>query len=634
MENILKLKFCVWGTGRYGNVFLKKMEEYASVYLDVFNQDIMDHILYFVDSSVEKQKLKLCGKAIVSPDLFLDDTKKFCVIAISSRKEVFDRLGQQGFRMGTDYVPYERFLQEFKQEILRQREYILEKYGLDLSQKKEDEFKDLLETVKESFQKLLRDGTNPDRILKYIIFSLVVDKWNRSPDKAGDFAQIREYFDDSFIVAAYAWYFEFHIHDISECFHAGTVMDLPQQRTMPAIGIMVRDYFGGGIEKTVSLLIPLFAKNGHRVVLITDSYMPEREYDLPHGVERHVMSNKMGDNKEERLEELKRCVEEHKIDIMCFHSGYMEVATFYEMWYLKLSGIPVLMELHSAFFPIIMTKKEVSRYYPDMYRMADRIIVLSNTDRVFWESLGCRCKYIPNPLEVHDGKIKYCYNGKGTKTIVWVGRLVQNPKRVLDIIPIMQRVAEKIPDAKLKVVGLATEPLIYRSLTERIAEYQLGNNIELCGYSKDIRSVYQDADAVLMTSESESFCNIITESKLNGKPIVMYELPWLELLKDGRGFIAVKQKDTAAAADAIVTILSDDEVRKKLSDDSHESIQPFIMHDVYRDWKTVFDEIFGLRAEKADGESGENESSGFAASSIFSIIEKKLMSAIYEDTNG
>ena len=622
MESILNIKLCIWGTGRYGNLFLKKMEEYSSVYEYVFNQNIMENILYFIDSSIEKQKMKWYDKSIVSPDEFFRDAKKFCVVAISDRKGIFAKLEQHGYRNGMDYLSYERFLQEYKQEILKQRKVIFKKYGLESLDKNKNFFCELLKNVKESFQKLPEKGVKPDNILKYLIFSLVIDQWETSLDKINDFMEIRKNFDDSFIVAAYAWYFEININRISECFYRGMTMNFRRCGSKQTIGIIVRDYFGGGIEKTVSLLILLYAKNGHKVVLLTDSYMPDKEYGLPQGVERHVMFNKAGEKREERLEELKQYVEEDNIDIMCFHSGYMEIDTFYEMWYLKLCGIPVLMELHSAFFPIITTKKEVSRFYPDMYKMANQIIVLSNTDRVFWENLGCPCKYIPNPIEDNYKTIKYTYNRSSTKTIVWVGRLVQNPKRVLDIIPIMKKVAEKIPNVKLKVVGLETEPIIYHSLVKLIEEYQLGKNIELCGYSKDIRSIYKNVDVLLMTSESESFCNIILESKLNSVPIVMYELPWLELLKNGKGYIAVKPKDTIAAADAIISILSDDVLREKMSLDSYKSMKPFIDHDVYQDWKRVFDNIINKRLEIALGES---------EISSFSIIEKKLISAIYED---
>ena len=619
MKNILNLKFCVWGTGRYGNTFLSQLKEYSYICRQVFGHDIIDNIEYFVDSSIEKQQLNFYNKSIISPSTFFCRNKKFCVIAVSDRKNIFDVLDRNQFKKNVDYVSYEIFINEIKKEILRQRKFIFVKYNLTFPRDDGMHFCDLLNTIKESFDQLIKDGNENDNTLKYIIFSLVIEQWRDSNDKVNDFDKMREHFDDKLIVAAYAWYFEINISEISECFSNHIIVDLSHHVSKQTIGIVVRNYFGGGIEKTVSLLISIYAQHGHKVVLITDSCVPDKEYGLPLSAIRYIMSNVAGNNKEKRLEELEKCVTENKIDIMCFHSGYTEIATFYEMWYLKLLHIPVLMEVHSAFFPIITTKKEISQYYPDMYKMADQLIVLSNIDKIFWESLSCQCKYIQNPIEENYIQTEYIYNSRDTKTIVWIGRLVQNPKRILDVVPIMEKVIRKIPEARLKIVGLATEPLTYQLLIHLISEKRLEENIELCGYKQDISMVYKDADVVLMTSESESFCNVIMESKLSGKPIVMYEMPWLELLKDGRGYIAVRQKDTEAAANSIVNILSDDEMRKNMSIDAYESIKPFIKHNVYQAWKDVFNDITTYRNKTV------------ITTTDFSIIIKKMFSVIYED---
>ena len=57
--------------------------------------------------------------------------------------------------------------------------------------------------------------------------------------------------------------------------------------------MLIYDYYGGGIEKVVSLLIPMFIKHGHKVVLITDSIEKDKEFDIPKGSIRYVMNNKM-----------------------------------------------------------------------------------------------------------------------------------------------------------------------------------------------------------------------------------------------------------------------------------------------------------------------------------------------------
>ena len=77
--------------------------------------------------------------------------------------------------------------------------------------------------------------------------------------------------------------------------------------------------------------------------------------------------------------------------------------------------------------------------------------------------------------------------------------------------------------------------------------------------------------------------------------MVCYELPYLELLRDGRGYINVAQNDAARAAAAIVEILTDDQLRARLSKDARESIEPFLNYNFADAWKQVFDDVIRNR---------------------------------------
>ena len=74
---------------------------------------------------------------------------------------------------------------------------------------------------------------------------------------------------------------------------------------------------------------------------------------------------------------------------------------------------------------------------------------------------GCRCTYIPNPVDKKLELLEPEKIRKNADTIVWVGRIVQNPKCVLDTVPIIRRVKEKIPNVKLYIVGNADQGRIY-----------------------------------------------------------------------------------------------------------------------------------------------------------------------------
>lgn len=610
IKDICVSEFCIWGTGKYGKLLIKKLNEYSNIFKKNFGIELDNYFKYCVDSDKERQKELFYDKKVESPSYFFNDNINICVVAALSRSEIYKILDTNGKIRNINYFASEDFIELLKKQILNKREDILEQNSLDYLLKING-FEDKLKNIQQLFKP---EKNNFDIIEKYLIFSLAIDYWHESRQKQYIFQIIQKYFDDQFIVAAFAWYYGNNIKNIADCFAGKPINSLKKEN--PTIGIVIYNYYGGGIEKVVSLLIPMYLQHGHKVVLITDSYEPDKEYDIPFETVRYVMNNKMESDLQLRGNELKECVDRYKIDIVCFHSGYTYLSTFYDMWILRLHNIPVIMEIHSFFLPIITEKKEVSKYYHYMYKMADRVIVLSQTDKVFWNNLGCKCVYIQNPIENVINEVvrisdEISYN------ITWIGRLVQLPKRVLDVVPIMKRVLEKLPCAKLNLVGLATNQRIYNELTKAIKDNSLESAIKVVGYKTDLSEIYKNSDVVLMTSESESFCNVIMESKMHGIPLVMYELPWLELLKDGRGYIAVAQRDTVAAAEALIQVLTNKCLMKKLSEEARESIKEFTSHDVYSDWRNIFNDIYSdITQEKNFSENA--------------IIERKLLDEIYK----
>ena len=103
---------------------------------------------------------------------------------------------------------------------------------------------------------------------------------------------------------------------------------------------------------------------------------------------------------------------------------------------------------------------------------------------------------------------------------------------------------------------------------------------------------------MLMTSRREGFPLVLSESKLFGLPTVMYELPYLEQVQDGKGVIAVSQGDIKAAGIALVKLLKNSDLRKQMSIEAKESLRKFVEYDVGEAWKKVFDDIAEPDLEK------------------------------------
>jgi hypothetical protein len=162
----------------------------------------------------------------------------------------------------------------------------------------------------------------------------------------------------------------------------------------------------------------------------------------------------------------------------------------------------------------------------------------------------------------------------------------------MDIVPIMKEVITVLPNVKIRVYGPEWPTDIAGQLENSAKENGLENNIIYCGnVIGDTSKMYEGVAVHLVTSAYESFGMAIAEGKMNGIPLVLYKMPYLELLKDGKGYIAVENDDTKAAAEAIVNILTNRQLAESLSIEAKQSVQKFINFDYGDAWRNL---IVGL----------------------------------------
>lgn len=566
-------KIIIWGTGNYAETLMRELLE-LNQYLKPIEVDIIDNLLGFIDSAQLDRKEKFFDKEVYYPDYLYAHSDVTCVVAVLDNKEIFDELELHGID-SVDYIEYIRCI----------KSYIIH-----------------------SIDKLLQDAKLcENRLIKNnLIISKKLMSDNLKKEKVLEL--VSSYGIENF-VAASSWYFGQDIEWLADCFYKET----ESRKEIRTVGIVAYRFFGGGIEKVIQLLIELYVKAGLNVVLITDEKDDSLDFSLPNNVQRYVMENKYNMSCYDRICEIGDCVRKYSIDVMCFHFGYNRLSTFYEMLYCKLNQIPVIIEIHSGFMPILNSKKNIAKKIPLMYRIADRVVTLSETDKLFWQNLGSRAIYIPNPISRDVKKVEH----EKTNLIVWVGRIVQSPKQVFDVIPIIERVTKRV-NAKCIVVGNVDKKYDYERFKNLISENQLEKYIEIKAYTPDVGPIYENADIVLMTSANESFSNVIQESKQYGIPLVLYKLPWLELLRDGKGYVAVEQNDVEAASEAIINILEDRQYWKKLSCEALDSIKTFASYDVLNAWKELFFDITN---------SSFNYQKNFEAENI----QKQLLGELFND---
>lgn len=347
----------------------------------------------------------------------------------------------------------------------------------------------------------------------------------------------------------------------------------------------------GGVERVISLLIPLFIELGYKCILITDEKDCKEDYQIPICVRRYVIyptSDIVASRIPyfERAKQLVGILKSEQVDAVCYQAASSPIL-LYDLLLVKLCKIKFFLSQHELFSHCMILHNDSLLLQMAVFPLTDRLIVLSKTENTLWKTLNVNSVYIPNP---YIAGIQREREPKA-KTIVWVGRIDKLLKQYQEIIPIMKKVVQNIPDAILKVFGGAAQFDSIQCLNRLICDNKLENNIIYCGYKTNINEIYEDAQIHLITSSCESFGMNIFESKIFGIPLVTYDMPYLELLREPKGYISVRQGDYEGAATAIIQLLTDENLRNRMGKEAEKSVKKFNNDFVISRWKDVFNDV-------------------------------------------
>lgn len=137
---------------------------------------------------------------------------------------------------------------------------------------------------------------------------------------------------------------------------------------------------------------------------------------------------------------------------------------------------------------------------------------------------------------------------------VFLGRL--NPsKGIFDLPPIWKKVTEKLPQARLAIIGGGSKTITVK-LTAELEAHGLHDNVDLLGYleTERIYALMKRARIFVFPSHEEGFGISIVEAMACGTPVVAWNLPVYKELFGGT-ITTIPLRNQQAFAEAIYTLL-------------------------------------------------------------------------------
>jgi glycosyltransferase involved in cell wall biosynthesis len=183
--------------------------------------------------------------------------------------------------------------------------------------------------------------------------------------------------------------------------------------------------------------------------------------------------------------------------------------------------------------------------------------------------------------------------GNGAKRILWPGRLVEqkDPMLTLDVVA---RARELGGEFVLDVVG---DGHMKNELRARADQLGVGEIIHWQPPSKEMARWYRSSDLVLMTSLYEGVPLVIYEALAMGVPVIAPALPGNVELMDGDGGLLIDPRDDVDAyAEAIVSLLGDEERRREVGQRSRRRmIADFSLEEMGRRHDELYERLLSKR---------------------------------------
>lgn len=175
--------------------------------------------------------------------------------------------------------------------------------------------------------------------------------------------------------------------------------------------------------------------------------------------------------------------------------------------------------------------------------------------------------------------------------LVACGRLVEQ-KGYPYLIDAFSIVRKEVPDAALWILGQGPDrPQIER----QISDLSLDKSVRLLGFRDNPFRYMAAADLFVLSSVFEGFGNVVAEAMGCGTAVVSTDCPYgpSEIITDGVNGLLVPTRDPPALAAAILRVLRDPALKKRLAQEGKRRSKDFAASAITERYAEVFESLCG-----------------------------------------
>jgi glycosyltransferase involved in cell wall biosynthesis len=188
--------------------------------------------------------------------------------------------------------------------------------------------------------------------------------------------------------------------------------------------------------------------------------------------------------------------------------------------------------------------------------------------------------------------------GQAFPVIGYVGRIM--PEKDLETwLRSVALVAKKYPGARFVLVGEGKDGVTLCQLEQLAASLGIAHQVYFPGYREDLLAAYAAFDIFVLSSRREGLPNSILEAMALGLPVVTTDVAGAKelVVNQGTGFV-LPQGDVSGIAHAILTLMENDAVRRRMGQASRERVeQEFSFMSRLRRIEALYEQVLDARLD-------------------------------------
>ena len=325
----------------------------------------------------------------------------------------------------------------------------------------------------------------------------------------------------------------------------------------------------GGRSRIISFLLNnLYRIKIFNLYLFSIKIKDDNEYLIQKNINRILIKNY-------NINNLIKSILKKKLDVFIYHfSQNDEIEALNKL----KKNIKILLYQHQSIFFWIYTNFTSFKYLYKSYKESKYIVSLIHLENDYiFEKWGIKSIFMNNFMT-------YEYNSSFqldlfSKTILMIGRLDNKYKRLVLGLQAMEYITNEIPEIEMKVIGNITNNLYLMNIINILG---LDKNIKFYGYTPIPEKYFKNVSLNIITSISESFCLVLSETKIYGIPNIVINLEYISILNGGT--VIIYDDSPEFIAKESIKILLNDELRRKLGKEARKSIRKFKNEILLKKW--------------------------------------------------